>query len=112
LHSALKKLVRERSYNYENLTRHASEHQEQVLRILFGARLKFTRKKPWINALNMHGIIIENAQGFCEIANPIYARILTDYWKPLESDLQASILINSHDLRQHIIGDQLEMDVN
>jgi len=110
LHSALKKLVRERSYNYESLTRHASEHQEQVLRILFGARLKFTLNTPWINALNMHGVLIENAQGFCEIANPIYARILTDYWKPLESDLQASILINSHDLRQHIIGDQLEMD--
>jgi energy-coupling factor transporter ATP-binding protein EcfA2 len=109
LHSALKKLVRERSYNYESLTRHASEHQEQVLRILFGARLKFTLNTPWINAQHKHGVIIENAQGFCEIANPIYARILTDYFQPLESDLQASILINSHDLRQHIIGDQLEM---
>ncbi|MEN8220276.1 MAG: AAA-like domain-containing protein [Pseudomonadota bacterium] len=110
LHTALKKLVRERSYNYESLTRHASEFQEQVLRIMFGARLKFTLNTPWINALNMHGVIMENAQGFCEIANPIYARILTDYFQPLESDLQASILINSHDLRQHIIGEQLEMD--
>jgi len=110
LHTALKKLIRERNYNYENLTRHASEFQEPVLRILFGARLKFTLNTPWINALNMHGIIIENAQSFCEIANPIYARILTDYFQPLESDLQASILINSHDLRQHIIGEQLEMD--
>jgi hypothetical protein len=87
LRTALEKLVRERRYNYESLTRHASEHQEYVLRILFGARLKFTRKKPWINAQHKHGVIIENVQGFCEIANPIYARILMDYFQPLESDL-------------------------
>ncbi|OAD24020.1 hypothetical protein THIOM_000131 [Candidatus Thiomargarita nelsonii] len=110
LQSALKKRVRERNYNYESLIRHASEYQEQVLRLLFGARLKFTLNTPWVNALNMHGLIIMNAQGFCEIANPIYEHILTDYFQPLESDLQAAILVNSYDLRQHIVGDELQMD--
>jgi AAA+ ATPase superfamily predicted ATPase len=110
LHLSLKKLVRERNYNYESLTRHASEHREQVLRLLFGAHFKFTLNTPWVNTLNMHGVIIMNARGFCEIANPIYEHIITDYFQPLESDLQAAILINSYDLRQHIVGDELQMD--
>lgn len=107
---ALSKLVRERNYNYETLVRHAKSFQESVLRILFGARLKFTLNTPWVGMLNMHGIVIEDAQGFCEIANPIYKRILTDYFQPLESDLQASILVNSYDLRCHVVGDELQMD--
>jgi hypothetical protein len=107
---ALSKLVRERNYNYETLVRHAKSSQEPVLRILFGARLKFTLNTPWVGALNMHGIVTEDAQGFCEIANPIYKRILSDYFQPLESDLQAAILVNSYDLRCHVVGDELQMD--
>ncbi|MEN8219044.1 MAG: hypothetical protein ABFS56_22275 [Pseudomonadota bacterium] len=87
--AALSKLVRERNYNYETLVRHAKSSQEPVLRILFGARLKFTLNTPWVGALNMHGIVIEDREGFCDIANPIYKRILSDYFQPLESDLQA-----------------------
>ncbi len=107
---ALSKLVRERNYNYETLVRHAKSYQEPVLRILFGARLKFTLNTPWIGALNMHGIVMADAHGFCEIANPIYKRILSDYFQPLESDLQAAILVNSYDLRLHVVGDELQMD--
>jgi AAA+ ATPase superfamily predicted ATPase len=110
LQTTLKKLVRERNYNYESLTRHAREYQEEVLRILFGALFKFTLNTPWVNALNMHGVIMRNEPGFCEIANPIYEHILTDYFQPLESDLQAAILVNSYDLRQHIVGNELQMD--
>jgi len=108
--AALSKLLRERNYNYETLVRHAKSYQEPVLRILFGARLKFTLNTPWIGTLNMHGIVTEDAQGFCEIANPIYKRILSDYFQPLESDLQAAILVNSYDLRLHVVGNELQMD--
>lgn len=91
LRTARGKLVRERNYNYETLVRHAKSYEEQVLRILFGARFKFTLNTPWINELNMQGPILEDAQGFCKIANPLYKRILTDYFQPLESDLLASL---------------------
>ncbi len=108
--TALSTLVRERNYNYETLVRHAKSYQKSVLRILFGAHFKFTLNTPWVHALNMYGIVKENAQGFCEIANPIYKRILSDYFQPLESDLQAAILVNSYDLRHHVVGDELQMD--
>lgn len=110
LRTARGQLVRERNYNYETLVRHAKSYEEQVLRILFGARLRFTLNTPWINELNMQGVILEDAHGFCKIANPLYKRILTDYFQPVESDLQASILVNSYDLRQHIVGDELQMN--
>ncbi len=110
LQKALSKLVQERNYNYETLVRHAKSYQEPVLRILFGARLKFTLNTPWVHALNMYGIIKKNVVGFCDIANPIYKRILSDYFQPLESDLQAAILVNSYDLHRHVIGDELQMD--
>ncbi|HDN25639.1 MAG TPA: hypothetical protein ENG03_00800 [Thioploca sp.] len=110
LQRALSKLVRERNYNYETLVRHAQSYQEPTLRILFGAHLKFTLNTPMVHALSMYGIIKENKQGFCEIANPIYKRILNDYFQPLESDLQASILVNSYDLRVHVVGDELQME--
>lgn len=108
--TALHRLLRERNYNHETLVRRASEYKEEVLRVLFGARLKFAFHTPWVNTLQMHGLIQENAEGFCDISNPIYKRILTHYFQPLESDLQAAILVNSYDLRQHVIGDELEMD--
>ena len=108
---ALKKVGCERNYNYETLIRHASFYREQLLRILFGVRLKFTLNTPWVQALSMHGVIRANSQGFCEIANPLYEQILTDYFQPLESDLQAAILVNSYDLRRHVVGDELQMDV-
>lgn len=111
LGTALQRLVRERNYNYETLVRHASEYREQVLRILFGSRLKFTLNTPWVHALNLHGIVREDGQGFCEIVNPIYKRILSDYFQPLESDLQAATLVNKYDLRQHVVGNELQMDV-
>ncbi len=110
LQRALSKLVRERNYNYETLVRHAQSYQEPTLRILFGAHLKFTLNTPMVHALSMYGIIKENKQGFCEIANPIYKRILNDYFQPLESDLQAAILVNSYDLRLHVVGDELQME--
>jgi len=109
LHRARDKLVRERNYNYETVVRHAKSYQEPTLRIRFGAQLKFTLNTPMVHALSMYGIIKEDKQGFCEIANPIYQRILNDYLKPLESDLQAAILVNSYDLRLHVIG-ELQMD--
>jgi hypothetical protein len=57
----------------------------------------------------MHGIVCEDTEGFCEIANPIYKRILSDSFQPLESDLQAAILVNNYDLRQHVAGGELQM---
>ncbi|MCP4701786.1 MAG: hypothetical protein GY862_33740 [Gammaproteobacteria bacterium] len=110
LRRALFLLARERNYNYETLVRHAKSAQEPVLRILFGARLKFTLNTPWVHTLNMYGIIKENAQGFCDIACPLYKRILSDYFQPLESDLLAAILVNGYDLRLHVVGDELQLE--
>jgi len=87
LRTARGKLVRERNYNYETLVRHAKSYQEQVLRILFGARFKFSLNTPWVNELNMQGAIVEDSQGFCQIANPLYKRILTDYFQPISNIL-------------------------
>ena len=80
LHRAKAQLMRERNYNYETLIRHAKSFSEPVQRILFGVALKFTLNTPWINTLNMSGIVIENSAGFCEIANPIYKQILSNYF--------------------------------
>ena len=58
----------------------------------------------------MHGIIAKAPDGSCRIANPIYATILSDYFRPLRSGLQAAILVNGYDFRAHRVNNQLQMD--
>lgn len=59
----------------------------------------------------MNGIIDATAEGSCRIANPIYADVLLIAFRPVQSGLQADILVNGYDFRPHIIGNQLQMDV-
>jgi len=85
LSQAVEQLMRERNYNYYSLQRHAKEYEEQTLNVLFGQPFKFTLNTPWINELSMHGVIRQNEQGFCQIANPIYEQVLKDDFRPSQS---------------------------
>jgi hypothetical protein len=109
LSQAVKQLMRERNYNYYSLVRHAKEYEEQTLNVLFGQRFTFTLNTPWINELSMHGVIRQNEPGFCQIANPIYERVLKDHFRPSQSPMQAAILVNSYDLEQLRVGNELQM---
>ena len=109
LRVALQRLVRESNYNFETVVRRAAEYQEDVLRILFGASYAFTLNDPLVNSLYMYGIIDEAEAGFCAIANPIYKRVLIDYFRPRQIGLQAAILANGYDFRASVDRDVLQM---
>lgn len=111
LDTALSRLLRETNYNFETLVRHAREYQEDVLRILFGAEYAFNLNDPLVHALHMHGIVGPTETGTCEIANPIYGRVLLSAFRPIQAGLQGDILVNNYDLRSHVIGDRLQMDI-
>ncbi|MEZ4657030.1 MAG: AAA-like domain-containing protein [Caldilineaceae bacterium] len=102
-------LVRESNYNFETLQRHAAEYQDEVLRILFGAIYPFTRNSPVVKTLEMYGVISETAAGNCQVANPIYERVLIDHFTPFEIGLSADILVNGHDFRPYAAEGALQM---
>lgn len=110
LSAALQQLLTESNYNFEALFRRAEPYKEDLLNILFGAPYKFTLTNPLVRSLTMHGIISKTPDGSCRIANPIYATILSDYFRPLRSGLQAAILVNGYDFRAHRVNNQLQMD--
>ena len=91
------------------VVRRAAEYQEDVLRILFGAPYAFTLNDPLVNSLYMYGIIDEAEAGFCAIANPIYKRVLIDYFRPRQIGLQAAILANGYDFRASVDRAVLQM---
>jgi hypothetical protein len=62
-----------------------------------------------VNTLHLHGIISETNSGYCQIANPIYERILLAAFRSRKSRLQADILVNGYDFRPHITGSKLQM---
>ena len=47
--------------------------------------------------------------GTCAIANPIYQRVLIDYFRPRQMGLQGAILANGDDFRPYGSGQQLQM---
>lgn len=102
-------LVRESNYNFETLQRHAAVYKEEVLRILFGSIYPFTRNSPVVKTLEMYGIISETAEGNCQVANPIYERVLIDHFTPFEIGLSADILVNDHDFRPYAAAGALQM---
>ncbi len=106
--TALNTLLRESNYNFETLVRHAREYREDVLNILFGAEYEFNLNDPLVHALHMHGIIASVSN--CQIANPIYAKVLLAAFRPIRNKLQGAALVNSYDLRQHVNGNELQMD--
>ncbi len=107
--TARDQLVRESNYNFETLQRHAAEYQDEVLRILFGGIYPFTRNSPVVKTLAMFGIISETAEGNCQVANPIYERVLIDHFTPFEIGLSADILVNGHDFRPYAVDGALQM---
>ncbi len=109
LRLALHRLVRESNYNFETVVRRAAEYQEDVVKILFGAKYAFTLNDLLVNSLHLFGIIIEGEEGFCAIANPIYKRVLIDYFRPRQIGLQAAILANGYDFRVDVDDDVLQM---
>lgn len=106
---ALQELIRETNYNFQSIVRHARVHEEEVLNILFGAEYEFNLNNPLIHHLFMHGIIARTAAGFCQIANPIYSKVLLAAFRPLRWQLQADILANGYDFAPHFVGGQLQM---
>ncbi len=107
--SARDQLVRESNYNFETVQRHAAVYQEEVLRILFGGIYPFTRNSSVVKTLEMYGIISETAEGNCQVANPIYERVLIDHFTPFEIGLSADILVNGHDFRPYAVDGALQM---
>ncbi len=106
---ALSQLIVETNYNFQTIVRHARTHQEDVMNILFGAEYEFNLNNQLIHYLFMHGIISQSVAGFCQIANPIYAKVLFAAFRPLRSSLQAAILANGYDFRPHLAGKKLQM---
>lgn len=102
-------LVRERNYNFETLQRHAAEYKEAVLGILFGGIYPFTHNSPVVKTLAMYGIISETPEGNCQVANPLYERVLIDHFTPFEIGLSAAILVNGHDFRPYAVDGALQM---
>jgi len=109
LDEAERRIMRERNFNFETLGRHAKVYSEEVLGILFGKLYQFNLNNPIIHELYMHGIVTENADGFCDIANPIYRQVLIAYLRPLELGTQGDLLLNGHDARVHAQDGKLDM---
>lgn len=106
---AQRKLVRETNHNFETLGRHAKEHAEEVLAILFGRAVPFNLNIGLINTLYMQGIINESPTETCQIANPIYRQVLIAYLRPLNFGLQGELLVNGFDFRKLLTGNGLDM---
>ena len=109
LAEAERRILRERNFNFETLGRHAKEYRKEVLGILFGNPYHFNLNNPLIHELHMHGIIRENAEGLCEIANPTYRQVLIAYLRPLELPTQGDLLVNGHDSSVYAHAGKLDM---
>lgn len=109
LRTALQKLVRESNYNFETVIRRASDYEEDVVRIIFGADYPFHLNDPLVNALQQFGIVKETAAQLCRIANPIYKQVLIDAFRPRETGLQGAMLANGYDFRPYVMNDQLQI---
>ncbi|MFQ5615970.1 MAG: AAA-like domain-containing protein [Anaerolineales bacterium] len=109
LERALRLLVKESNYNFETVQRHASEFHEETLRIIFGGLYKFTLNTPFIKQLHTDGVLRATSEGYCDIANPIYKRVLIDYLVSPELPIQGEMLANAHDFHPYTTTDGLQM---
>jgi hypothetical protein len=111
LEIALEQFIRETNYNFQTIIRQAEPHRDDVLNILFGAPYEFNLNTPLVHHLFMHGVVSQSAADYCQIANPIYAKVLLAAFRPLRLQLQADILTNGYDLRPHLLENQLQMRI-
>ena len=109
LEQAIQLFVRETNYNFETLTRHGREHSQEILAILFGEPYPFNLNDPLVNTLYMQGVVADNGEGNCRIANPIYAQVLLAALRPQTIGLQGELLTNSYDFRPHATASGLDM---
>jgi len=109
LRVAFDQLIRETNYNFETVIRRASKYRDDVLNILFGGTYRFNLNDPLVNDLYMQGVICEDEQEHCKIANAIYSEVLLSAFRPARDDYQATILVNGYDFRPHGVDGQLEM---
>lgn len=110
LRRALNQLVRETNYNFETVIRHATTYRDDVLNILFGGTYLFNLNNGLVNELYTQGVIKQDEQGNCRIANPIYGEVLLAAFRPVRVGLQAATLVNGYDFRPHGGNGQLQME--
>lgn len=111
LDNALQMVVRESNYNFETIQRQATPYGDDVLKIIFGAEYPFTLNDALIKGLYLFGIIRETAAGMAEMANPLYKRILLDYFRPRQIGVQGAILANGHDFRPYVVDGLLQVNL-
>lgn len=107
---ALNQLVRETNYNFETVIRHAEKYRDDVLNILLGGTYLFNLNNALVNELYTQGVIQQDAQGNCRIANPVYGEVLLAAFRPVRIGLQAATLVNGYDFRPHVADGQLQMN--
>ncbi|MEM7125089.1 MAG: AAA-like domain-containing protein [Chloroflexota bacterium] len=107
---AIGKLVRETNYNFETIIRHADEYRDDVLNILFGGGYTFNLNDSLVGDLYREGVICEDDQEKCKIANPIYSKVLLAAFRPIRTGEQSAILVNGYDFRPHAVDDRLDIE--
>lgn len=111
LRAALQKLVRESNYNFETITRRAEKYRDELLPIIFGAVRQFTLSNPMVKEMHLFGLLRESPIGNCQIPNPVYKRVLIDYFTPFEGGLQGALLANGFDFRPYAVNGHLHMEL-
>jgi len=109
LDTALQKLVTESNYNFETIVRQATPYADDILKIIFGVEYPFTLNDLLVKALHIFGVVRETDAGIAAISNPIYKRVLIDYFRPRQIGVQGAILANGHDFRPYVAGGELEV---
>jgi hypothetical protein len=108
LSRALVQLVNERNDNFATLLRHANRLREPEIQILVGEPVRHNLNYEPVYQMAMYGIV-RQAGDFCEIANPIYKKVLTENLRPPETDLQTEIVRNGLDWRQYLRDGKLQI---
>ncbi|MDI6793950.1 MAG: AAA-like domain-containing protein [bacterium] len=82
LQSALDTLLKEHNTNFDSLKNNARKYEEAVKDILFTSKdIEYRPHSEANEKLIMYGIIKED-NGQCEISNPVYKKVLLQYFSP------------------------------
>jgi hypothetical protein len=86
-------LVGERNDNFATLLRHVNRLREPVMQILVGEPVRYNLNYEPVYQMEMYGIV-RQVENYCEIANPIYKKVITENLRPPETDLQTETVRN------------------
>ena len=109
LSRALPQLVGDRNDNFATLLRHTNRLREPVLQILVGEPIRYNLNYDPVYQMAMYGIV-RQTDDYCEIANPIYKKVITENLRPRETDLQTEIVRNGLDWRQYLQEGKLQIE--